>query len=108
MPNKIELILCTCPYRETAEKIARYLVEGRLSACINILPGVTSVYSWKGHLETAEEHLLLIKSNSDRYAYVEHAIRDLHPYELPEIISLPVERGFSDYLSWIDSCVSIN
>lgn len=108
MPNKIELILCTCPDRETAEKIARHLVESRLSACVNILPGVTSVYSWKGQLETAEEHLLLIKSNSDRYAYVEQAIRDLHPYELPEIISLPVERGFSDYLSWIDSCVSIN
>lgn len=107
MPNNTLLILCTCPDRETAEKIARHLVEGRLSACVNILPGVTSVYAWKGRLETAEEQLLLIKSNLGRYPDVEQAIRALHPYELPEIIALPVERGLPGYLNWIDSCVSL-
>lgn len=108
MPNNSEVILCTCPDRETAEKIARHLVLDRLSACVNILPGVISVYRWQDQVESADEHLLLIKSSRDRYPELERAILDLHPYELPEIIVLPVERGFTDYLNWIDSCVSAN
>jgi periplasmic divalent cation tolerance protein len=106
MPNDVQLILCTCPDRSSSEKIARRLVEGRLAACVNILPSLTSIYTWQDRLETAEEHLLLIKSAGDRYAAVEQAIRELHPYDLPEIIALPIARGLPDYLNWIDACVS--
>jgi periplasmic divalent cation tolerance protein len=107
MPNTTELILCTCPDRDTSEKIAKRLIEGRLAACVNILPGLTSIYTWQDRLETAEEHLLLIKSSSDRYPAIEQAIRELHSYDLPEIIALPIARGLPDYLNWIDACVAI-
>lgn len=106
MPNDAQLILCTCPDRDTAEKIAKRLVEGRLAACVNILPGLTSIYTWESRLETAEEHLLLIKTTGGRYSVVERAIREQHPYDLPEIIALPIARGLPDYLNWIDACVS--
>lgn len=106
MPNNTELILCTCPDRESSEKIARHVVESRLAACVNILPGLTSVFFWQDRLETTEEHLLLIKSQRACYPALERAIRALHPYEIPEIIALPVERGLPDYLTWIDSCVA--
>ncbi|MEC4747678.1 divalent-cation tolerance protein CutA [Methylomicrobium sp. Wu6] len=108
MPSNTELILCTCPDRDTSEKIAKRLVEGRLAACVNILPALTSVYTWQDRLETAEEHLLLIKTTRDCYPVIEQAIRELHPYELPEIIALPIEQGLPGYLNWIDACVSIN
>jgi periplasmic divalent cation tolerance protein len=107
MPNDAHLILCTCPDRDTSEKIAKSLVESRLAACVNILPGLTSIYSWQDRLETAEEHLLLIKSAGARYPAVERAIREQHPYDLPEIIALPIARGLPEYLNWIDACVSI-
>ncbi|EIC27934.1 MULTISPECIES: divalent-cation tolerance protein CutA [Methylomicrobium] len=106
MPNDAQLILCTCPDRETAETLAKRLVEGRLAACVNILPGLTSFYTWENRLETAEEHLLLIKTAGVRYPAVEQAIREQHPYDLPEIIALPIAHGLSDYLTWIDACVS--
>lgn len=100
------LVLNTCPDREIAEKIARALVEQNLAACINILPGLTSVYRWEGQIETTQEHLLIIKTHSDRYQAVETYLRNNHPYELPEIIAVPIERGLTDYLQWIDSCLS--
>ncbi|MBL1262527.1 divalent-cation tolerance protein CutA [Candidatus Methylomicrobium oryzae] len=106
MPNDAQLILCTCPDRETAEKIAHRLVESRLAACVNILPGLTSIYTWENRLETAEEHLLLIKTAGGRYPDVEQSIREQHPYDLPEIIALPIARGLPGYLNWIDACVS--
>jgi periplasmic divalent cation tolerance protein len=106
MPNDAQLILCTCPDRDTAEKIAQRLVEGRLAACVNILPGLTSIYTWDNWLETAEEHLLLIKTAGGRYPAIEQAIREQHPYDLPEIIALPIVRGLPAYLNWIDACVS--
>lgn len=71
---------------------------------MNILPGITSVYSWEGRIESAQEHLLLIKAHKDRYQAIETALRDNHPYELPEIIAVPIERGLPEYLHWIDSC----
>lgn len=108
MPHHAELILCTCPDRDTSEHIAQKLVEGRLAACVNILPGLTSVYTWQDRLESAEEYLLLIKSTRDCYPAIEQAIRELHPYDLPEIIALPIAQGLPGYLNWIDACVSIN
>jgi periplasmic divalent cation tolerance protein len=106
MPTHHQLILCTCPDRDTADKIARQLVTGQLAACVNILPGILSVYTWQGQVESAQEHLLLIKSSKDRYQALEAAIRDNHPYDVPEIIAVPVEAGLPEYLHWIDSCLS--
>jgi periplasmic divalent cation tolerance protein len=106
MPTHHQLILCTCPDRDTAEKIAHLLVTGQLAACVNILPGVLSVYTWQGQVESAQEHLLLIKSSKDRYPALEAAIRDNHPYDVPEIIAVPVEAGLPEYLHWIDTCLS--
>lgn len=99
------LILCTCPSAEVAENLARHLVEKRLVACVNILPGVRSVYLWQGEIETAQEQLLLIKSAQSQYAAIESAIKTLHPYQVPEIIALPIEQGSAEYLQWIDSCL---
>lgn len=107
MPTHHQLILCTCPDRDTADKIARLLVTGQLAACVNILPGILSVYTWQGQVESAQEHLLLIKSSKDRYRALEAAIRDNHPYDVPEIIAVPVEAGLPEYLHWIDSCLSL-
>lgn len=101
-----QLILCTCPNAEVAEQIARTLLTQRLAACVNILPAVRSLYRWQGEIEAAQEHLLLIKSQSGSYSAVEIAIKALHPYDVPEIIAVPIERGSSDYLQWIDSCLS--
>ncbi|WP_150047569.1 MULTISPECIES: divalent-cation tolerance protein CutA [Methylomonas] len=101
-----QMIYCTCPNMETAERIAGHLVAGKLAACVNILPGVRSIYQWQGAIESAEEHLLLIKSPSARYAAVEAAIKGLHPYQIPEIVAVAIQRGSEDYLKWIDSCAS--
>lgn len=106
MPTCHQIILCTCPDQDTAENIARLLVSDRLAACVNILPGILSVYTWQGQVESAQEHLLLIKSSKDHYQALEAAIRDHHPYEIPEIIAVPVEAGLPEYLHWIDSCLS--
>jgi periplasmic divalent cation tolerance protein len=100
------MIYCTCPDRETALKIAGLLVDRRLAACVNITTPLTSVYRWEEKRETAEEVLLLIKSRVERYADLEQAILHAHPYELPEIIAVPVERGLPGYLHWIDQCTT--
>jgi len=96
------LILCTCPDQETAQTIANRLVDEALAACVNILPGLTSVYQWQGKRETAQEHLLLIKTTDEAYQTLEQTITGLHPYELPEVIAVPVTQGLSAYLGWIE------
>lgn len=101
-----QLILCTCPDAELADKLAGALITQKLAACVNILPGVRSVYEWQGKVEIAQEHLLLIKSHQDRYAAIEAALKNLHPYQLPEIIAVAIQRGSLDYLKWIDSCLA--
>ncbi len=100
------LIFCTCPDAEVAERIASHLVGENLAACVNILPGLRSVYRWQGEIESAQEHLLLIKSPTAAYDAVEAAIKALHPYQLPEIIAVAIECGSPDYLKWIDSCLA--
>lgn len=95
------LILTNVPDEATATAIASMLVEKRLSACVNILPGVRAVYRWEGQIEQADEITLLAKTTSDRYAEAEAAIKALHPYDLPEIIAFPVAAGFPPYLKWI-------
>lgn len=102
------IVFCTCPDRETALRLAETLVDRELAACANVVPGLTSVYRWQGRRETAEESLLLIKTRADAYPELEEAIRALHPYELPEIIAVPIEQGLAAYLAWIDDGVRIN
>lgn len=95
------LVLTNLPDRAAALKLARALVERRLAACVNVLPGCTSVYRWKGALEEADEVPVLIKTRAARYDELEAAIRNLHPYEVPEVIALPLARGLTDYLEWV-------
>ena len=90
---------------EGASQIAEDLVENRLAACVNIIPDVTSVYKWKGDLEKSTEQLMLIKTTKERLQEVLDRIKILHPYEVPEIIALPIEGGHPPYLSWLSSQV---
>src|SRR5688500_20087470 len=95
------LVFTNLPARDAALKLARGLVERRLAACVNVLGGCTSVYRWKGEIEEAPEVPVLVKTRSARYEELEAAIRELHTYELPEIIAVPVVRGLTDYVYWI-------
>ncbi|MCI0654758.1 MAG: divalent-cation tolerance protein CutA [Methylococcaceae bacterium] len=102
------VVLCTCPDRAIAEMIAQTLVSRQLAACVNILPGITSVYYWKGKTENSQEHLMLIKTDSTHYGELEQCILEKHPYELPEIIAVPLQHGFEEYLTWIRQCLDSN
>ena len=95
------LVLTNLPDRAAAERLADALVQKRLAACVNILAPCRSVYRWQGALQREEEHPVLIKTTSERYADLETAIRAAHPYELPEIVAVPVERGLAAYLNWV-------
>jgi periplasmic divalent cation tolerance protein len=95
------LVITNHPNREAAEKLAASLVGDRLAACVNILAPCRSVYRWKGAIEAAEEHPMLIKTTAARYPALELAIRLAHPYELPEIIAVPLAAGFAGYLEWV-------
>ena len=95
------LVFTNLPDQNAADALAQYLVESRLAACVNILPPCRSVYRWKGAVESAEEVPLLIKTTKECYPVLEAAIRERHPYELPEIVALPVAGGLPDYLAWI-------
>jgi len=95
------LVLTNLPDRAAAERLADALIEKRLAACVNILAPCRSVYRWQGTVQHDEEHPMLIKTSSARYAELESAIRGGHPYELPEIIAVPVERGLPPYLEWV-------
>ncbi|MGH6629604.1 MAG: divalent-cation tolerance protein CutA [Burkholderiales bacterium] len=99
--DDVIIVLTNLPDRETAVKLANALVVDKLAACVNVLAECTSVYRWKGAIENAREVPVLIKTRAARYAEVEAAIRALHPYELPEIIAVPVVRGGGDYLRWV-------
>ena len=99
------LIYCTCPDQALAERIAEALVADRLAACVNIVPGITSIYRWQGEVQHDSELLLLIKTHSECYPALEARIRELHSYELPEIIAVPIQRGSESYLAWLDASV---
>jgi len=101
MSQEYYVILNTCPDLETAEAIANTLVDEELAACVNIIPGVRSVYIWEGQRTTSQEHLLLIKSMASDYEAIEETILELHPYELPEIIAVSISAGLPDYLDWL-------
>ncbi len=99
------VVLVTCP-AEAAEKVARAVLDGRAAACVNILPGVRSLYWWKGKVEDANECLLLIKTRTSLLGRLERVVRGAHPYEVPEILPLPVTRGYRPYLDWIEESVT--
>ena len=96
------VVIANCPDDGVADRIALALVEQGLAACVNRLAPVASVYRWQGAVERATEVPLLVKTTPARYAEVEQAIRALHPYDVPEIIALPIVAGFAPYLRWID------
>ncbi len=100
------LVTCSCPSQAVSQQMAQALVDQRLAACVSITAPVTSTYRWEGKTETIEEILLLIKTQSACYPALEKAIQALHPYELPEIIAVPLERGERQYLNWIDQNTS--
>ena len=96
-------VFTTTEKKEDAEKIARVLVEKRLAGCIQIVGPIVSTYWWKGNVETAEEWLCFVKSKKALYEELEKAIREIHPYETPEIIAMPVVTGSKDYLEWLSN-----
>lgn len=97
------LVLSNVPDEVTAHKIARRVVEARLAACVNVLPAVRSIYQWEGKVEETGEVTLLIKTTQERYPALEAAIREAHPYDVPEIIAVPVTAGLPSYLKWVES-----
>jgi periplasmic divalent cation tolerance protein len=98
---KALLVFTNLPDRAAAERLAQVLVDKRLAACVNILSPCRSVYRWKGAIQHDEEHPMLIKTTPERYAELERELRSGHPYELPEIVAVPIERGLSAYLDWV-------
>ena len=97
------LVLTHLPDAASAQALAKLLVEERLAACVNILAPARSVYRWQGKLEDTEEVPLLIKTTALRYAELESALRAHHPYELPEIIAIPLSHGLPGYLAWLEA-----
>ena len=100
--NLFQIVLTACPDAANAERIARVLVEEGLAACVNILPPMQSLYRWKGKIETASEQLLVIKSTVAQFPAIRDRVRSLHPYELPEIIAVPIADGLPEYLAWLN------
>ena len=104
MSDAVFLALCTCPDQATAEALAESLVDEGLAACVNILPGVLSVYRWEGRLAKDNEVLLLIKTTEQRLAELTALIQTQHPYDVPEVIALPIVAGLDNYLEWVRTC----
>ncbi len=96
------VIFCTVPDTEVAEKIANHLVSSKLAACVNIVPQLTSIYFWKNEVCKDPELLLIIKTKKSLYTQVENAIKSIHPYEVAEIIAVPIILGSQEYLGWIN------
>ncbi|OHB71152.1 MAG: hypothetical protein A2W23_00960 [Planctomycetes bacterium RBG_16_43_13] len=99
------VVLVTCGKKEEAEKIAESLILERLAACVNIVPAVSSIYFWEGRICNEQELLLIIKTTTILYTRLEKRVKDLHSYEVPEIISIPLEQGSAKYLKWIKDTV---
>lgn len=98
---QIWMVMSNAPDQATAHTLAHALVESKLAACVNILPGVKSVYRWQGAIEHAEEVTLLIKTTRQHYAQLQQALVSAHPYDLPEIIAWPIAEGYAPYLHWV-------
>ncbi|XP_068264880.1 protein CutA isoform X2 [Nyctibius grandis] len=101
VPGSLSAAFVTCPNEAVAKELARAMVEKRLAACVNILPHVTSVYEWKGKVEEDSEVLLMIKTRSSRIPALAEFIRSAHPYEVAEVVAVPVAQGNPPYLRWV-------
>ena len=99
-------MLTTCNSSELASSLAESLVSRKLAACVNIVNGIESVYQWQGKIERDKELLLIIKTRNSLFSQIEQAIQELHDYELPEIIAVPIETGEKNYLNWIKSATN--
>lgn len=99
----VHLVFCSCPDPDTAQRLARSLVEARLAACASLLPGMRSVYRWQGAIEQADEVLLLAKTTGDRVPALIERLAALHPYELPEVLAVEAGAGLPAYLDWVAS-----
>ena len=104
MTDKI-IVFVTCESKEQAEEIAQAVVTDRLAACVNVLPGVRSCYVWEGQLTWSDEVLLLIKTTRARFDPLQHRVKALHSYSVPEIVATPIEEGSQPYMDWIDASV---
>ncbi|MER3455386.1 MAG: divalent-cation tolerance protein CutA [candidate division GAL15 bacterium] len=98
--------LITVPDLESARRIAQTLVEERLAACVNLVPGVRSVYRWQGAVEEAEEVLLVVKTTQERFPALRERVGSLHPYQVPEVVSLPVQDALAAYRAWVQESVA--
>ena len=101
MAEKILLALSTFPDRKTAQRISKQLVADKFAACANILPAVESIYRWKEKIESGNETLVLFKLSENRQSAFQEKLRSLHPYEVPEIIFIPISSGLPEYLRWV-------
>ena len=101
MADRILLALSTFPNAEIARRISNQLVSERFAACANILPSIESIYRWKGKIESANETLVFFKVSDDRQSAFQDKLRSVHPYDVPEIIFVPVASGLPDYLRWV-------
>jgi periplasmic divalent cation tolerance protein len=99
--SEVRVVLMTAPDVETGEKLARALVEARLAACVNVVPGVRSIYRWQGEVQSEAEVLLVAKTRADRTAALTTRVRDLHPYDVPEVLELCAGGGHLAYLDWV-------
>jgi periplasmic divalent cation tolerance protein len=101
MEDKVLLALSTFPDTETARRISQELIQGEFAACANVLPAVESIYRWKGNIENGTEALVFFKLSEDRRTAFQEKMRSLHPYEVPEIIFVPLAGGLPEYLRWV-------
>jgi periplasmic divalent cation tolerance protein len=101
--TEVLTVLCTCPNSIEAAKLAAGLVESELAACVNILPEIRSIYRWQGDLHNDEEVLMIAKTTRQAYSRVEKWLIEHHPYDVPEILAIPVQAGSSSYLEWVKS-----
>jgi periplasmic divalent cation tolerance protein len=101
MQQDVLIAYCTCPDQPSAERIAGALIDRRLAACVNLLPGVRSFFRWEGQVEDEREELLLIKTTEDRMPALRDAIAELHPYDVPELIAVRIADGLAPYTDWV-------
>ncbi len=102
------IVFITAPSVQDAENIGNELVDSRLAACVNILPGIRSIFIWNDKKESVDECLLLVKTRKNHFDKIRDKVRQLHSYDTPEIISVEISNGNQDYLDWIDKAVSIS
>lgn len=100
------VILCTTPGRSESEKIAEVLLEKQLIACANVLDSVQSLFSWDGAMQNEKENLMVIKSHAGHFEAIEAIVNDLHPYDVPELIALPILKGNKAYMEWLRESVN--